>query len=174
MSADKLAQAARAVIDALHDVPIHCYSKTANKAMCDLLAALAAHQAQQAEPVAEVYRAHHGGRSRNIGFDDVRPLHGATLPPPETKLYAAPQQAQAPGWISVNDRLPKFGRVVPVTMYAGRVNNDAHPGYPGKPWVEHSKLLSTQSRLFMCEATQTGRVTHWLDVEPAPQQGDKT
>lgn len=47
--------------------------------------------ADKAQPVAEVYRGHYGGRNGNVGFDGVRPLRGAKLPPPGTKLYAAPQ-----------------------------------------------------------------------------------
>lgn len=62
----------------------------------DLCAAIRTHlAAPQPEPVAEVYRAHFGGNARNIGVDDVRKLQGAVLPPPGTKLYAAPPAAPA-------------------------------------------------------------------------------
>lgn len=45
---------------------------------------------QGAEPVAEVYRLHYGGRMRNIGTDAIRQLVPSDkLPPPGTKLYAA-------------------------------------------------------------------------------------
>lgn len=47
-------------------------------------------QLLQQEPVAEVYRFRLGGRARSIGVDDVRKLKGVALPPPGTKLYAAP------------------------------------------------------------------------------------
>lgn len=77
------------------------------------------------------------------------------------------QQAQAPVWISVKDGLPAAGRVVPVTMFAGRVGNPVHPGYPGVPWIELSKLYAHE-KFFDCELAQTGQVTHWLDVDPAP------
>ena len=90
-----LKQAAQAVLDRW-DSPQWEWAKHGPTAdlIAELRKALGAEQAQQ-EPVAEVYRAHYGGRSRNIGFDNVRPLKGVTLPPPGTKLYAAPQQAQA-------------------------------------------------------------------------------
>lgn len=91
----QLAKALRGMLDLLDDSS----DLSRRLAIKDAQAALAVFEAApQQEPVAEVYRAHHGGRSRNIGFDDVRPLRGATLPPPGTKLYASPQQAQAPGW----------------------------------------------------------------------------
>mgnify|MGYP000060607606 CR=1 FL=1 len=55
------------------------------------LASLATQQATQgAEPVAEVYRLHYGGRMRNIGTNAIRQLVPSDkLPPPGTKLYAA-------------------------------------------------------------------------------------
>lgn len=46
--------------------------------------------ARAAEPVAEVYRLHYGGRMRNIGTNAIRQLVPSDkLPPPGTKLYAA-------------------------------------------------------------------------------------
>lgn len=62
----------------------------------------AAWQAAQASepsaaPVAEVYRAHYGGRTRNIGVNAIRALVPSDkLPPPGTKLYAAPARAVEP------------------------------------------------------------------------------
>ena len=53
--------------------------------------------AAPAQPVAEVYRGHYGGRSRNIGFDTVRALlPQEKMPPPGTKLYAAAPAQAAP------------------------------------------------------------------------------
>lgn len=76
----------------------------------DKLTALAQHETgatcdhDTAQPVAEVYRGHYGGRNGSVGFDGVRPLRGAKLPPPGTKLYAAPQppaeQPFKPDWMN--------------------------------------------------------------------------
>lgn len=191
MSAQQLAQALRGTIAELESVvralnaermphdgdEFHERLEAAKKA-------LAAHQAApQQEPVAEVYRAHHGGRSRNIGFDDVRPLRGATLPPPGTKLYAAPQQAQAPGWQDIATA-PKDGRTVQLGYfnshgkwrslrgqwmsadYIAEYWEDPDEGEPG--WYETSVEKDDTPNCWRTEPT------HWAPLLAAPQQGSKT
>lgn len=46
------------------------------------------------EPVAVIYRAHYGGRVRNIGFNSIRELRSLDAIPVGTKLYTNPPAAE--------------------------------------------------------------------------------
>ena len=64
-----------------------------------VISAIRAHLAAQpapAEPVAEIYRAHYGGRPQNIGTNDVRRLTDLNNFAPGTKLYARPPAQPSP------------------------------------------------------------------------------
>lgn len=130
--------------------------------------------APQQEPVAEVYRAHPGGRSRNIGLNDVRPLRGATLPPPGTKLYAAPQQAQAPGWQPIATAPENTEREVVVQWIDsdGALCRDLDYREDGcwMGWhnhAEHVEVIGGHG------VSYTPPYTEWMPI-PAPQQGSNT
>jgi hypothetical protein len=74
----------------------------------------------------------------------------------------------AEAWIDVKDELPQPGERVLVSRYAGKVANDAHPGYPDNAWIEVS-LIPDRFAGFLCDLTSTGYVTHWKRVAaPTP------
>jgi len=79
----------------------------------------------------------------------------------------------AEAWIDVKDELPQPGERVLVSRYAGKVANDAHPGYPDNAWIEVS-LIPDRFAGFLCDLTSTGYVTHWKRVAaPTPMNSGK-
>jgi hypothetical protein len=79
----------------------------------------------------------------------------------------------AEAWIDVKDELPQPGERVLVSRYAGRVANDAHPGYPDNAWIEVSQIPERFAG-FLCDLTSTGYVTHWKRVAaPTPMNSGK-
>lgn len=95
------------------------------------------------------------------------------LPPAMTHAEAV---AMFPGWREPTDP-PAVGEPVEVAMFAGRVGNPNHPGYPGKPWIERTTLLHVMrdGRGFFCsEAAQTGCVIAWRSmIDDALKLADK-
>jgi hypothetical protein len=85
-----------------------------------------------------------------------------------------------------NDRLEgdfrdsRKGSICDVLMWACRVGNPAHPGYPGKPWIEArteswGAVNAHEPRAcFAAEMTQTGSAIAWryASPQPAAQQPD--
>ena len=75
--------------------------------------------------------------------------------------------AMFPGWRLPTDP-PPIGKRVEVAMFAGRVSDPGHPGYPGKPWVQQGAARAVTHDLravFDVELFQTGGAIAWREIQ---------
>lgn len=128
-------------------------------AMADIdeaISALEADLASKVEPVAEVMEKHDRAGGTFVAWK--------TLPVSGMLLYAAPQQAEAPGWMTI-ETAPKDGRFILVNDMNGTASCVAAKWLAGEQWsgwVYEDDLL--QDNLPLGPSP-----THWMPLPAAPR-----
>lgn len=99
-----------------------------------------------------------------LSYDELCPSVQAELLWEARAALAALQREQ---WIPVSERLPpECVDVLAMRDYGQIVGNPAHRDY-GKRY--HYKITRRYGNEFLSDLMETGQVTHWMPLPPAPQ-----
>ncbi|HWK69981.1 MAG TPA: hypothetical protein VNS29_03980 [Burkholderiaceae bacterium] len=166
-----------------NDIPVTVATIKRERMEEILRAAIEADRQRRGEPVAEVYRAHYGNRMGNIGVNAVRALVPPDdMPPPGTKLYAAPQPAEpvkVPSDEGIRDMATKAGVWVPLsgaerdltTQALRRLIEDALIRYsqPAHPAASAEPVLCVSSADFKRLREADAHIKAWLPPATASE-----